>query len=196
MAVKRRSPFLHASRSFLAADRFAQLAQLAQEGKRKEDPDTQMMVKINIRDRWLQGEMEENGMIDVSSPKAWGRVVNEDLENYSEFLRQTFKEDVEVTRIAKEVIIKWRGQVPPQFMEVLNDANGNEASQNQWGGFQPIVVVCLYVRIVHSIHRRDNSYVVARTHVHEYVRTHSNNAIQLKRNIICTHVYVHMFMFL
>ena len=90
-----------------------------------------MMVKINIRDRWLQGEMEENGMIDVSSPKAWGRVVNEDLENYGEFLRQTFKEDVEVTRIAKEVIIKWRGQVPPQLMEVLNNANGNEASQSQ-----------------------------------------------------------------
>ena len=124
----KRSPFLHVSLTFEGARRFAQLAQ---KGVRKESPDQQMMVKIHIYDWWLAGEMEENGVIDVSSPKAWGRVVNEGLESYSEFLRQTFKEDVEVTRIAKEVIIKWRGQVPPQFIEVLNNVNGNEASQSQ-----------------------------------------------------------------
>ena len=118
----RRSPFLHVSLTFEGARRFALLAQ--NDKRRQEDPDQQVMVKIHILDWWLAGEMEENGVIDVSCNKAWAKIILPDALDNSKFLTDSQTDAFRNTFLSKELLIKWRGAVPHVFMEVIDNLFG------------------------------------------------------------------------
>ena len=117
----KRSPFLHVSRTFLGARRFAQLAI---GGRRKECSDQQIMVKIHIWDWWLTGKMEENGVIDVSCTKAWHKIILPDALDNSKFLSENQTDAFGKAFNSKELLIKWCGKVPHMFMEVIDNGIG------------------------------------------------------------------------
>ena len=111
----KRSPFLHTSTALSAARYF-----------HVNDYST-VIVKIDLK-AWLENEAHsQDPIIDLSTHKARISFFGSSPAVYKDgFTEQEFCEAMRLANTAKEVLIKWRGDIPPKYFTVVNLYNEND----------------------------------------------------------------------
>ena len=106
------SPFLHTSTCPNQAKQYHVRAIAA----RKEKPEQQILVKIDLWGWFQSGLFNEDQMVDLSSLEAARRFFKKGQPDYGLYVEQCF---FAVSRSVEEqeILIKWRGTVPLEFIE-------------------------------------------------------------------------------
>ena len=111
------SPFLHATTSFKSMWQWLQL------GKHRNDAEWPPCVEIDIWGWFQSGDMPENAIIDLSTRKAQMKFFGADYEKHGIDQSELMELMGHADR-AREVLIKWRGEVPQKFMTLVDSTNG------------------------------------------------------------------------
>ena len=114
-----RSPFWHATTTLTAANRlkFSSTRPAACQG---------IAIRIDV-ERWYQeGYMPNECVIDVSTTKAQLAFFGPDPWESYDYDRDTVNRGLAFSIDRDEVLIKWRGTVPPEFCEVVNLTTGED----------------------------------------------------------------------
>ena len=115
-----RSPFLHASLSLTSAHTWMMLGR----SNREEDPQRQLMARIDIWSWYQSGEMAADQIIDLSNMVSCHRFFTKAPDDYGEWFADNFSE-IRRAYSSKEVLLKWRGSVPLQYIDVVEEYNGS-----------------------------------------------------------------------
>ena len=109
-----RSPFLHTSVSFHGAHRFKTLG-----NSRRGEEDT-IMVRLDLVKLYLLEALSQYTLIDLSNDVARKDFFVKGMDGYGEFVRENFTQMIKFAEQSKEVLVKWRGEIPIDALEVLS----------------------------------------------------------------------------
>ena len=115
-----RSPFLHTSLSLQNARSWMVLGR----ENRGEDPKQQMMAKIDLWAWYQAGGLTEDMVIDLSAQPRQAAFFGKPPGEFGEWFEDNFHH-IRKAGVAKEILIKWRGAVPIQYFEIVDDCNSS-----------------------------------------------------------------------
>ena len=81
-----------------------------------------MAIRIDIWEWFQSGNMPENGLIDLSDDAAQHRFFNKQIEEYGYDQVEACKA-LKFAISRKEVLLQWRGHVPLEYCDVVDDIN-------------------------------------------------------------------------
>ena len=109
---RKTSPFLHTSKSFHAALRFRHLGEA-----RRNEADS-IMVRLDLYKMYDLGALSQYTLIDMSTDAARHAFFSEGADGYTRFVRNELAPMCTYAEKTREVLVKWRGNVPKEAIEV------------------------------------------------------------------------------
>ena len=115
-----RTPFWHASVSISAAQRWRAMAD---SGSQPSGSGNSVAIRIDIWEWFQAGTMPDHALIDLTSPAAQRGFFKKSFEDYS-YNQGNALQAMRYAHQAKEVLLKWRGLVPLEYCEIVDEYNG------------------------------------------------------------------------
>jgi hypothetical protein len=112
-----RSPFLHVSTSLMAAHHFHVRAQ----STHAELEENQVLVKIDLWAWYQQCEVTMDMIIDLSTHEARKHYFEKGTDAYGSYVEDHFHDMIKYSEKMKEVLLKWRGNIPLEYFQVVDD---------------------------------------------------------------------------
>ena len=117
-----RSPFLHCSICPTVAQKWGAMSAC---NARLTDPTREVLtVRIDIWAWHQSGTMPNGAIIDLSNSNAQHMFVERPNDGLPTVSSDEMWEAIRLSRLFKEVLLCWRGKVPLQYFEVINDNTG------------------------------------------------------------------------
>ena len=117
-----RSPFLHASTSIDGARRYKMM------GESSRGETDNIFVRIHVGRLRETGELGEGDVIDMSSTVAFKKFFQKKPDGYGEYVKNNFAHAHCLATGSKELLVKWRGRVPWDAFEVVDEYDGSPIS--------------------------------------------------------------------
>ena len=116
---KVRSPFWHASTSLSAAQRWRAMA----ETSGSQPSGSSVAIRIHIWEWYQSGKTPPHALIDLSTDDAQHRMFKKGLSGYG-YKQEGAMQAMKYSLQTREVLLKWRGQFPLKYCDIVNDISG------------------------------------------------------------------------
>ena len=113
------SPFLHGSTSIDGARKYRAMGESVRNEK------DHVFVRIDLNRLIETKELSASDVIDMSDHHAIKKFFTKPLDEYGTYVVENFSHAHKLATSSKEILIKWRGSIPLEAFEVVNEYNGS-----------------------------------------------------------------------